>query len=112
MKKILRSKSILLLEILLLVLSIWSYFYPWEYKYSWEISMSNPTIINIFLLTLISTTILAMIEKNKLILISNLIVVIVFVVSFVSINLYLEQFLIYFLSNIKGVFTCQYLLNY
>lgn len=96
MKKILRSKSILLLEILLLVLSIWSYFYPWEYKYSWEISMSNPTIINIFLLTLISTTILAMIEKNKLILISNLIVVIVFVVSFVSINLYLEQFLIYF----------------
>lgn len=96
MKKILRSKSILLLEILLLVLSIWSYFYPWEYKYSWEISMSNPTIINIYLLTLISTTILAMIEKNKLILISNLIVVIVFVVSFVSINLYLEQFLIYF----------------
>lgn len=96
MKKILRSKSILLLEILLLVLSIWSYFYPWEYKYSWEISMSNPTIINIYLLTLISTTILAMIEKNKLILISNLIVVIVFVVSFVFINLYLEQFLIYF----------------
>lgn len=94
MKKILRSKSILLLEILLLVLSIWSYFYPWEYKYSWEISMSNPTIINIFLLTLILTTILAMIEKNKLILISNLIVVIVFVVSFVSINLYLQQFLI------------------
>lgn len=96
MKKILRSKSILLLEILLLVLSIWSYFYPWEYKYSWEISMSNPTITSIFLLTLISTTILAMIERNKLILISNLIVVIVFVVSFVSINLYLEQFLIYF----------------
>jgi ABC-type transport system involved in multi-copper enzyme maturation permease subunit len=94
MKKILRSKSILLLEILLLVLSIWSYFYPWEYKYSWGISMSNPTIINIFLLTLVSTTILAMIERNKLILISNLIVVIVFVVSFVSINLYLEQFLI------------------
>lgn len=94
MKKILRSKSILLLEILLLVLSIWSYFYPWKYKYSWEISMYNPTIINIFLLTLVSTTILAMIERNKLILISNLIVVIVFVVSFVSINLYLEQFLI------------------
>lgn len=94
MKKILRSKSILLLEILLLVLSIWSYFYPWKYKYSWEISMYNPTITSIFLLTLISTTILAMIERNKLILISNLIVVIVFVVSFVSINLYLEQFLI------------------
>ena len=79
----------LLLEILLLVLSIWSYFYPWEYKYSWKISMSNPIIMNIFLLTLISTTILAMIEKNKLILISNLIVVIVCVVSFVFINLYL-----------------------
>lgn len=94
MKKILRSKSILLLEILLLVLSIWSYFYPWKYKYSWEISMYNSTIINIFLFTLVSTTILAMIERNKLILISNLIVVIVFAVSFVSINLYLEQFLI------------------
>lgn len=90
MKKILRSKSILSLEILLLVLTIWSYFYPWEYKYSWGISMSNPIIINIFLLTLISTTILAMIEKNKFTLISNLIVVLVFVVSFVSINLYLQ----------------------
>lgn len=92
MKKILRSKIIILFEIILLSLTIWSNFYPWTSNYSWEISLISPIITTFFLLVLISTTILAMIEKNNFILIGNILIFLLGLVLSVSINQYLQQF--------------------
>lgn len=93
MKKILRSKIIILFEIILLSLTIWSNFYPWMSNYSWEISLISPIIITFFLLILISTTILAMIEKNKFILISNSLIFLLGLILSNFISQYLQQFL-------------------
>lgn len=93
MKKLLRSKIIILFEIILLSLTIWSNFYPWTSNYSWEISLISPIITTFFLLVLISTTILAMIEKNNFILIGNFLIFLLGLVLSVSINQYLQQFL-------------------
>lgn len=93
MKKLLRSKTIILFEIILLFLTIWSEFYPWSSNYSWEISISNPIIKSLFILVLISTTVLAMIEKNKFILISNSLIFLLGLILVISISQYLQQFL-------------------
>ena len=93
MKKLLRSKTIILFEIILLFLTIWSEFYPWSSNYSWEISISNPIIKSLFILVLISTTVLAMIEKNKFILISNSLIFLLGLILLISISQYLQQFL-------------------
>lgn len=93
MKKLLRSKIIILFEIILLSLTIWSNFYPWMSNYSWEISLINPIIITFFLLVLISTTILAMIEKNNFILISNSLIFLLGLILSIFISQYLQQFL-------------------
>ena len=93
MKKLLRSKTIILFEIILLFLTIWSEFYPWSSNYSWEISISNPIIKSLFILVLISTTFLAMIEKNKFILISNSLIFLLGLILVISISQYLQQFL-------------------
>ncbi|WNF91646.1 hypothetical protein [Vagococcus fluvialis] len=93
MKKLLRSKTIILFEIILLFLTIWSEFYPWSSNYSWEISISNPIIKSLFILVLISTTFLAMIENNKFILISNSLIFLLGLILVISISQYLQQFL-------------------
>lgn len=93
MKKILRSRSIIFLEIVLLLLSIWSSFYPWSHIYSWEISMLSPLIVTLFILILIGTTVLAMIEKNNFLLISNAMIFLLGLILSVSISQYLQQFL-------------------
>lgn len=93
MKKLLRSKIIILFEIILLSLTIWSNFYPWMSNYSWEISLISPIIITFFLLVLISTTILAMIEKNNFILISNSLIFLLGLILSIFISQYLQQFL-------------------
>jgi len=93
MKKILRSKIIILFEILLLFLTIWSELYPWSSNYSWEISISSPIIKSLFILVLISTTVLAIIEKNKFILISNSLIFLFGLILLISISQYLQQFL-------------------
>lgn len=93
MKKLLRSKIIILFQIILLSLTIWSNFYPWMSNYSWEISLISPIIITFFLLVLISTTILAMIEKNNFILISNSLIFLLGLILSIFISQYLQQFL-------------------
>jgi len=93
MKKLLRSKIIILFEIILLFLTIWSEFYPWSSNYSWGISIGNPIIKFLFLLVFISTIVLAMIEKNKFILISNVAIFLLGLILSISISQYLQQFL-------------------
>lgn len=94
MKKKLRNNKIIFLEILLSLLLIWSYFYPWAYNYSWEVvGLLNPLIACSLLFILIVSTVLAMIDKNNFILISNLLIVLFGVILATFINQYLQQFL-------------------
>lgn len=91
-QKILRSKKIIFLEILLLFMFVGSNFYPWNFNYSLGIIMFSPLIGYSFLFLLIGVTILAMIEKNKFILISNAIIFLLTIVLLVGVEQYVRQF--------------------